>query len=164
MSCEREKEFLSHKGIPFTDRNIRQDPAALVELQRLGARATPVTIIGGEVVIGFDRGRLERLLDPTRVTTIRLIQASGRFVRYDELVGLHQVQALRRKRVSPSRDRTDMQGAGLVPRWLVFSLLIGPVAASQVADYDGSHQRPVANSPSTFDTHGGPAAEGIGPI
>jgi len=62
VSCEREKELLSHKGIPFTARNIRQEPAALAELRRLGARATPVTIIGDEVVVGFDRGRLERLL------------------------------------------------------------------------------------------------------
>lgn len=34
----------------------------MAELQRLGYRATPVTVIDGEVVIGFDRGRLERLL------------------------------------------------------------------------------------------------------
>jgi len=46
----------------FTDRNIRQDPAALAELQALGYRATPVTVIDGEAVVGFDRGRLERLL------------------------------------------------------------------------------------------------------
>lgn len=34
----------------------------MAELQRLGYRATPVTVIDEEVVIGFDRGRLERLL------------------------------------------------------------------------------------------------------
>jgi hypothetical protein len=34
----------------------------MAELQRLGYRATPVTMIDGEVVVGFDRGRLERLL------------------------------------------------------------------------------------------------------
>ena len=62
MSCQAEKEFLSHKGIPFTDKNIREDATALAELQRLGYRATPVTIIDGEVVVGFDRGKLERLL------------------------------------------------------------------------------------------------------
>jgi len=27
-----------------------------------GYRSTPVTIVDGEVVVGFDRGRLERLL------------------------------------------------------------------------------------------------------
>ncbi len=44
------------------DRNIREDPAALEELQKLGYRATPVTVIGGEIVVGFDRGQIERLL------------------------------------------------------------------------------------------------------
>ena len=45
------------------DRNIRDDPVALAELGRLGYRATPVTVVDGEVVVGFDRGRLEGLLD-----------------------------------------------------------------------------------------------------
>lgn len=54
--------MLSHKAIRFTAKNIREDPAALAELQQLGYRATPVTIIDGEVVVGFDRGKLERLL------------------------------------------------------------------------------------------------------
>lgn len=46
----------------FTVRDIRQEPEALDELLRLGYRATPVTVIDGEVVVGFDRGRIERLL------------------------------------------------------------------------------------------------------
>jgi glutaredoxin len=62
VSCEREKEFLSQKGIPFTAKNVREDPEALAELQKLGYPATPVTVIDGEVVVGFDRGKLERLL------------------------------------------------------------------------------------------------------
>lgn len=57
-----EKEFLSQKGIAFTVKDIRQDPAALQELLRLGLQATPVTLVDGESVVGFDRGRLERLL------------------------------------------------------------------------------------------------------
>ena len=32
------------------------------ELLKLGYRATPVTLIDGEVVVGFDRGKLARLL------------------------------------------------------------------------------------------------------
>ena len=46
----------------FTDKNIREDKAAFEELQEMGYRATPVTVIDGEVVVGFDRGKLERLL------------------------------------------------------------------------------------------------------
>jgi len=48
--------------VTFTDKNVRDDPAALAELQKLGYRATPVTVIDGDVVVGFDRGKLERLL------------------------------------------------------------------------------------------------------
>ncbi len=35
------------------------------ELLKMGHRATPVTVIDGEVVVGFDRGKLERLLGLT---------------------------------------------------------------------------------------------------
>jgi hypothetical protein len=34
------------------------------ELLDLGYRATPVTLIDGEAVVGFDRGKIERLLGP----------------------------------------------------------------------------------------------------
>jgi len=44
------------------DKNIQEDRAALEELLKLGYRATPVTVIDGEVVVGFDRGKLQRLL------------------------------------------------------------------------------------------------------
>ena len=47
------------------DKNIQEDHAALEELLKLGYRATPVTVIDGEVVVGFDRGKLERLLGPS---------------------------------------------------------------------------------------------------
>ena len=57
------KEFLSHHKIPFTDRNVVEDPAAVEELvQKIGRRATPVIVIDGEVIVGFDRGKLQRLL------------------------------------------------------------------------------------------------------
>ncbi len=42
--------------------NIREDAAARAELHRLGAQATPVTVVEGEGLVGFDRGRLKRLL------------------------------------------------------------------------------------------------------
>jgi hypothetical protein len=50
------------EGDPFTVKNIQEEPEALAELQKLGYRATPVTVIDGDVVVGFDRGRIERLL------------------------------------------------------------------------------------------------------
>jgi len=60
--CNKVKEFLSQREIEFIDRNIATDEAALAELEKLGLMTTPVTVIDGAVVIGFDRARLEQLL------------------------------------------------------------------------------------------------------
>ncbi len=55
-------EYLSQRGIPFTERNISTDPEALRELINLGSQATPTTLVDEQVVIGFDRARLNQLL------------------------------------------------------------------------------------------------------
>jgi glutaredoxin len=62
MFYNRTKEFLSQKGISYTDRDVSKDEGALNELQRLGFMTTPVTVIGGTVVVGFDREKLEAAL------------------------------------------------------------------------------------------------------
>ncbi len=62
MFCGKVKELLSQRGINFTERDVSQDEQALSELERLGVMTTPVTVIGDELVIGFDRAKLERLL------------------------------------------------------------------------------------------------------
>jgi glutaredoxin len=63
MFCAKVKEFLSQNKIEFTDRNIAADQAALDELEKLGYMTTPVTVIDGQVVVGFDRDKLQRLLE-----------------------------------------------------------------------------------------------------
>lgn len=62
MFCRIVEEFLTKHGITFQARNIQEDPAALDELMRLGVASTPVTVIDGEVVVGFDQKRLAILL------------------------------------------------------------------------------------------------------
>ena len=62
MFCEKVKEFLSQNRIEYTDRNIAADENALADLEKLGYMTTPVTVVDGEVVIGFDRAELEKLL------------------------------------------------------------------------------------------------------
>ena len=56
------KEFLSQKKVAFVERNIAQDETALAELEKLGIMTTPVTVIGDQVVVGFDKGKLEQYL------------------------------------------------------------------------------------------------------
>jgi len=62
MFCQKVKEFLSRQDIPFTERDVSQDEQALAELEALGVMTTPVTVINGEIVIGFDRPKLEKVL------------------------------------------------------------------------------------------------------
>ena len=62
MFCGLTKEFLSQKGIPFVERNIVQEPEALEELRRLGYMTTPVTLVDGDVIVGFDQEKLSRAL------------------------------------------------------------------------------------------------------
>ncbi len=62
MFCGKVKEFLSQNKIAFTERNIATDETALAELEKLGYLTTPVTLIDGEAVVGFDQAKLEKLL------------------------------------------------------------------------------------------------------
>ncbi len=56
------KEFLSQKGVAFEEKNVITSEAAMEELVKIGVMTTPVTVIDGEVVVGFDQKRLEELL------------------------------------------------------------------------------------------------------
>ena len=46
----------------FIERDVSQDEDALTELKKLGIMTTPVIVIDGTVVIGFDQSKIEQLL------------------------------------------------------------------------------------------------------
>lgn len=57
------KEFLSQRGVAWTEKYVDDDRAAAIEMiRRSGQQGVPVTVIGDEVVVGFDRPQLERIL------------------------------------------------------------------------------------------------------
>ena len=57
------KGFLSQKGIKYTEHDVSVDRAAASEMVRkTGQMGVPVITIDDQVVIGFDRARLEQLL------------------------------------------------------------------------------------------------------
>ena len=62
MFCEQAKEYLSQKSIKFQERDIAQDPSALAELKKLGYMTTPVIVIEGSVIVGFDTDRIDQAL------------------------------------------------------------------------------------------------------
>jgi glutaredoxin len=64
MFCRRTEEFPRTIGVEYTAKNVAEDEEAFAELERMGTMATPVAVIGGEeIVVGFDRKKLERLLE-----------------------------------------------------------------------------------------------------
>jgi glutaredoxin 3 len=65
--CRMLKEFLTQRGISFEERDVSRDPSYAQELVRsTGQMGVPVTIIDGQIVVGFDRARLEQLTTQTQ--------------------------------------------------------------------------------------------------
>ena len=60
MFCDQAKEYLSQKGIKFQERDIAQDPSALADLKKLGYMTTPVIVIDGSVIVGFDADKIDQ--------------------------------------------------------------------------------------------------------
>ena len=60
--CTALKHFLARKGIAYLERDVAQDDHAFEELSELGYMSTPITTINGDIVVGFDRKKLEGLL------------------------------------------------------------------------------------------------------
>ena len=61
--CKRAKDYLSRKGIPYTDINVAQDRDKAKEMiQKSGQMGVPVITIDGEVAVGFNQTLLDSLL------------------------------------------------------------------------------------------------------
>ncbi len=61
--CARTKEYLRSRGISFREINVSRNPAAINDMIRVsGQTGTPVTVIKGQAVVGFDVERLNALL------------------------------------------------------------------------------------------------------
>lgn len=61
--CRQAKEYLKGLHIPFEEKNVAADPIAAQEMiQRSGQRGVPVLIIDGELIVGFDRRRIDQAL------------------------------------------------------------------------------------------------------
>jgi len=64
MFCDQAKEYLSQKSLAFQERDIAQDPGALADLKKLGYMTTPVIVIDGSVIVGFDAEKIDQALQP----------------------------------------------------------------------------------------------------
>ena len=61
--CRATKEFFKEHNVSYTEYDVSTDSAKAHEMiEESGQMGVPVIIIGGELVIGFDRPKLENLL------------------------------------------------------------------------------------------------------
>ncbi len=63
MEGTQTEEFLREIGVKFMVKNIAEDEEAVAELESMGASTTPVTVAGDEIIVGFDRERLDKLAE-----------------------------------------------------------------------------------------------------
>lgn len=62
--CTTLKNWLASNGIDFTEKDISIDAEARRDLVvKYQSRGVPTTVIGSEVIIGFDEPRLRALLN-----------------------------------------------------------------------------------------------------
>lgn len=61
------KDYFDENGVKYTERDITVDEEGLnYVLKTLGQAATPVITIGEEVIVGFDRPKIEAALQTAK--------------------------------------------------------------------------------------------------
>ena len=61
--CTLAKNYLEEKGVAYVEKNVQTDKDARAELMAMGHMGVPVLVIDGEQIVGFDKDRLETILD-----------------------------------------------------------------------------------------------------
>jgi len=61
--CNLAKKYFREKNIKFRDVDVSRDPTAARDMvRRSGQQGVPVIDIGGKIVVGFDRPKINALL------------------------------------------------------------------------------------------------------
>lgn len=61
--CHAAKDFFNANKVQFTDYNVASDLEKRKEMiEKSGQMGVPVIDVGGEIIVGFDEGRLKELL------------------------------------------------------------------------------------------------------
>ncbi|NLJ58343.1 MAG: glutaredoxin family protein [Tissierellia bacterium] len=61
-NCTAAKEYFEEKGYEYTEKNISTDQEAKKELISMGYMGVPVIFIDDEVVVGFNKNKLDEIL------------------------------------------------------------------------------------------------------
>ena len=61
--CDRVKQYLREKRFRFRDVNVERDPEGARELRRRKIMGVPVVLINNRPIVGFDKVKIDRLLE-----------------------------------------------------------------------------------------------------
>jgi glutaredoxin 3 len=66
--CHAAKDYFTKIGVKFTDKNVEEDQTFMQEaVTKSGQTGIPVIDIDGEVIVGFDRPKIDALLKDKKI-------------------------------------------------------------------------------------------------
>ncbi len=71
--CKTEKQYLDKLGIAYTEKDIEADKAAYEELMAKNGgnfQGVPVTDIAGEIILGFDRAKIDATIKEKNIQPV----------------------------------------------------------------------------------------------
>ena len=61
--CNMAKDYLKEKGVDYTEYNVADDQAKAQEMvEKSGQMGVPVIVVNGELMVGFQKEKMEALL------------------------------------------------------------------------------------------------------
>ena len=66
--CQKVKKYLASKGLAYEEVTVadaQEDRAIVLEVS--GQRSVPVTVIGEQVILGFDKQQIDEALKNTKI-------------------------------------------------------------------------------------------------
>ncbi len=64
VDCKRVKDYLTKKGFDYQEFNVAEDIQAQQEMiQKSGQYAVPIISINDQLILGFDKSKIDKLLE-----------------------------------------------------------------------------------------------------
>ncbi len=68
--CHAAKQYFDKLGVKYTEKNVEADPAFAQEaVEKSGQMGIPVIDIDGEIIVGFDRPKIDNTLKVKNITS-----------------------------------------------------------------------------------------------
>lgn len=62
--CHMAKDYFDKKGVKYTDKDVESDPKFMEEaVTKSGQRGIPVIDIDGQIIVGFNRPKIDAALE-----------------------------------------------------------------------------------------------------